>query len=80
MSLIIVCSTGNIKARVAIPQSAWAFWETPGHDWRLQLQSPMTTHVTNSIFLPLNPYMSNKWLNLGGGGEGMPGFDLCKCS
>ena len=27
--LIIVCSTGNIKAREAIPQSAWAFWETP---------------------------------------------------
>jgi hypothetical protein len=38
MSLIIVCSAGNIKAKVAIPQSAWSFWETPGHDWRSQPQ------------------------------------------
>ena len=55
MSLvIIVCSTGNIKARVAIPQSAWAFWETPGHDWRLQPQFDSCDKLHIFAFKPLH--------------------------
>jgi hypothetical protein len=71
MSLIIVCSTGNIKARVAIPQSAWAFWETPGHDWRLQPQSDSCDKLNIFAFKPLHvSIFVKKVVEHGGGGGG----------
>ena len=38
---------------VVIPQGAWAFWETPGHDWRLQPQFDSCDKLHIFAFKPL---------------------------
>ena len=50
---------------VAIPQGAWAFWETRGHDWRLQPQFDSCDKLHIFAFKPLmSVYLSNEWLNV----------------